>query len=161
MRPFEALRIVEIAGSVAGAYAAKIFSDYGATVIKVEPPEGDPLRSEGEPLVLPNGDVVGTTWAYLNTSKRSIRLEATDETGLARLLSGAHAVIESSSPDNLTSRVPHINNEHLVRTQICHLVVQARTRHTVRIYLPTRRLEDSSTQMANLPASLSDDQAFM
>ena len=70
MRPFEALHIVEIAGSVAGAYAAKIFADHGATVIKVEPPEGDPLRSEGEPLALPNGDVVGTTWAYLNTSQR-------------------------------------------------------------------------------------------
>ena len=118
MRPFEALRIVEIAGSVAGAYTAKMFADHGATVIKVEPPSGDPLRSEGEPLTLPNGDVVGTTWAYLNTSKRSIRLPAADHTGLARLLSGAHAVIESSSPDNLASQVPHIDNEHLVRTQI-------------------------------------------
>lgn len=118
MKQFEALRIVEIAGSPAGAYAAKMFADHGATVIKVEPPGGDPLRSDGEPWTLSNGDVVGTTWAYLNTSKQSVKVTSTDQVGLARLLSGADAVIESSSPDNLTSRVPSFGNDHLVRTRI-------------------------------------------
>lgn len=39
VRPFESLVIVELAGSVAGAYAGKLFAGFGATVVKVEPPE--------------------------------------------------------------------------------------------------------------------------
>ena len=118
MKQFEALRIVEIAGSAAGAYTAKMFADHGATVIKVEPLGGDPLRSEGEPWTLPNGDVVGTTWAYLNTSKHSIFLDLSDHAGLVSLLAGADAVIESSSPEPLISRTDIVNNERLVRTHI-------------------------------------------
>ena len=118
MKRFEALRIVEIAGSPAGAYAAKMFADHGATVIKVEPPGGDPLRSEGAEWTLPNGDAVGTTWAYLNTSKQLVTLAYSDHTGLAALLTGADAVIESSSPEPLTSRVDGAGNERLVRTVI-------------------------------------------
>ena len=118
MKPFEALRIVEIAGSAAGAYAAKVFADYGATVIKVEPPGGDPLRSEGEPWQLDSGEQVGTTWAYLNTSKRSLVLEEGDDAGLAELLTGADAAIESSSPDPLTARTDGLGDERLVRTRI-------------------------------------------
>ena len=47
MRPFSELVVVEIAGSVAGAYAGKLFSDFGAKVLKVEPPGGDPARWTG------------------------------------------------------------------------------------------------------------------
>jgi len=118
MKPFEALRIVEIAGSPAGAYAAKMFADHGATVIKVEPPGGDPLRSEGEPWTLPGGDVVGTSWAYLNTSKRSVTLDDSDHAGLAALLAGADAVIESSSPEPLVPRTDGVGGDGLVRTRI-------------------------------------------
>lgn len=35
MKPFTALRVIEVGGSLAGAYCAKIFSDHGATVIRV------------------------------------------------------------------------------------------------------------------------------
>ena len=118
MKPFEALRIVELAGSAAGAYSAKLFADHGATVIKVEPPGGDPLRSAGEPWTTEDGVEVGTTWAYLNTSKRSVVLEAGDRTGLEALLASADAVIESSSPDPLVARTDELNDESLVRTRI-------------------------------------------
>jgi len=118
MKQFEDLRIVEIAGSAAGAYTAKMFADHGATVIKVEPLGGDPLRSEGEPWTLPSGDVVGTTWAYLNTSKHSIFLDLNDHAGLVSLLAGADAVIESSSPEPLISHTDIVNNGRLVRTHI-------------------------------------------
>ena len=118
MKSFETLRIVELAGSEAGAYAARIFADYGATVIKVEPSGGDPLRSEGAPWTLPGGDAVGTTWAYLNTSKRSLVLEEGDDTGLAELLADADAVIESSSPGPLAPRTDEPGDGRLVRTRI-------------------------------------------
>ena len=118
MKSFETLRIVELAGSEAGAYAARIFADYGATVIKVEPSGGDPLRSEGAPWTLPGGDAVGTTWAYLNTSKRSLVLEEGDDTGLAELLADADAVIENSSPGPLAPRTDGPGDGRLVRTRI-------------------------------------------
>ena len=118
MKEFESLRIVEIAGSSAGAYAAKMFADHGAAVIKIEPPDGDPLRSEGEAWTLPSGDVVGTSWAYLNTSKQLVTLAESDRAGLESLLAEADAVIESSSPEPLNSRVDTSNNMRLVSTRI-------------------------------------------
>jgi len=117
MKPFTDLRIIELAGSAAGAYAGKLFADCGATVIKVEPPGGDPLRSEGEPWKT-DGFEVGTTWAYLNTSKRSLLLEDDDRAGLEALLAGADAVIESSSPGPLTLRSEGLGGDDLVRTRI-------------------------------------------
>jgi len=80
MQAFRDLRVVEIAGSVAGAYAGKLFSDFGATVLKVEPPSGDPARAMGERW---NG--MGTLFAYLNTGKRSLVLETETDAGRSRL----------------------------------------------------------------------------
>jgi crotonobetainyl-CoA:carnitine CoA-transferase CaiB-like acyl-CoA transferase len=39
------VRVVEIGALPAAAYAARLFADFGAEVIKVEPPGGDPNRS--------------------------------------------------------------------------------------------------------------------
>ncbi len=44
MGPLEGLRVVEIAGDIAGPYCTKLLVDLGAEVTKVEPPWGDPLR---------------------------------------------------------------------------------------------------------------------
>ncbi|HEY4204908.1 MAG TPA: CoA transferase, partial [Xanthobacteraceae bacterium] len=42
--PLSELRVVEIGSGDALAYCGKLFSDFGAEVIKVEPPGGDPMR---------------------------------------------------------------------------------------------------------------------
>jgi CoA:oxalate CoA-transferase len=99
-RPFNELVIVELAGSVAGCYAGKLFADLGARVLKVEPAAGDPLRVEGEPL---HGRM-GTVFAALNTGKESVALDVHTATGRAildRLLDRADLVIESASPGPL------------------------------------------------------------
>ena len=45
-RPLEGLRIIEMGSLIAGPFAAKTLGDFGAEVIKIEPPEGgDPLRT--------------------------------------------------------------------------------------------------------------------
>ena len=45
--PLEGLRVVEIAGDIAGPYCTKLLVDLGADVTKIEPPSGDPLRRWG------------------------------------------------------------------------------------------------------------------
>jgi len=77
----------------AGAYAARLFADFGAEVIKVEPPAGDPTRSF-PPLIAT--DTSGW-FAYLNYGKKSVTSEAVD---LDALLRGAHVLIDSTGGNN-------------------------------------------------------------
>ncbi|MBM3347189.1 MAG: CoA transferase, partial [Betaproteobacteria bacterium] len=42
--PLQGLMVVEMGQLIAGPFAGKFFADFGATVVKIEPPEGDPLR---------------------------------------------------------------------------------------------------------------------
>lgn len=100
MKPFSRLRILEIAGSPAGGYAGKLFADYGAEVLLLEPPGGSSIRNQGS-----NWHGVGSLWAYLNTSKRAVELDCSTEAGreeLQRLGGLADVVLESSSPDPLS-----------------------------------------------------------
>jgi crotonobetainyl-CoA:carnitine CoA-transferase CaiB-like acyl-CoA transferase len=65
--PLAGLRVLELAGGVAGPYAGRLLAMLGATVVKVEPPGGDPARTkpvDDEPLV-------GTSplYVHLNAGK--------------------------------------------------------------------------------------------
>ena len=100
VKPFNELLVVEIAGSIAGAYAGKLFSDHGARVVKIEPPGGDSMRTVG----MLAADGVSTLFHSLNTGKQSIELDITSEPGqadLRELCQVADVVIESSSPGPL------------------------------------------------------------
>ncbi len=97
-RPLEPFRIVEVNAPdapvmtrLATAMAGKIAADLGASVIKIEPACGDPLRFL--PPFLANGEATerSALFQFLNTSKRSA---ATDRADLrARLVAAADAVI--------------------------------------------------------------------
>jgi crotonobetainyl-CoA:carnitine CoA-transferase CaiB-like acyl-CoA transferase len=68
------LRIVEIGSAAATSYCARLFADFGATVQKIEPPSGDPLR-RAAPLT-PKGQ---SAWfAFLNFNKSSVALDPND-----------------------------------------------------------------------------------
>ncbi len=117
--PFTELRVIELSGSHAGAFAAKMFADYGARVVKVCPPGGDPLRSGGE--ILPQhalgGRSVGAVWAFCNTSKRIVEADA-DSPEVLRLVANADVVIESAAPDPLRPRTLDVDASQLVRVLI-------------------------------------------
>ncbi len=118
-KPFADLRVVELAGSHAGAFAAKMFADNGARVVKVVPPGGDPLLHHGELLpeyALGTGEV-GSIWAFANTSKLVLKGE-TESEEVGQLIAASDVVIESSAPDPLRSATTGIDAPALVRVLI-------------------------------------------
>ncbi|MBI4300786.1 MAG: CoA transferase, partial [Chloroflexi bacterium] len=85
----------------------KLLADFGAEVIKVEPPgTGDPARQEG-PFQhdIPNPETSGL-FLYLNTNKKSITLNLKTATGkkiLKQLVKDADVLVENFEPRVLAS----------------------------------------------------------
>jgi crotonobetainyl-CoA:carnitine CoA-transferase CaiB-like acyl-CoA transferase len=77
------VRVLDFTTGVAGPYCTKVLADAGADVVKVEPPEGDPLRRRRS----------GGLFEYLNASKRSVT------TGYGGLVTAADVVV-TGRPDD-------------------------------------------------------------
>jgi crotonobetainyl-CoA:carnitine CoA-transferase CaiB-like acyl-CoA transferase len=91
--PLRDLRVVELSDRIAGSYAAKLFVDAGAEVIKVEPPEGDPLRQ----WTASGRDLAGedsALFCFLNAGKQSW-VGALEDERIGELLESADVVIET------------------------------------------------------------------
>lgn len=102
-RPLDGVRVLEISQWVAGPAAAGIMADWGADVIKLEPPSGDPQRgvfsAVGIDKELPN-----PAFAQDNRGKRSIVLDLQSAEGRARceqLLARTDVFITNLRPDAL------------------------------------------------------------
>src|SRR3990170_8774775 len=96
------LRVLDLSDGVGGAYCTKLFADYGADVIVVEPPGGGhPLRRHGPfPDDMPHREA-GALWLYLGTNKRSLTLDIASPSGreiFRRLVEEANVVVESFPP---------------------------------------------------------------
>jgi crotonobetainyl-CoA:carnitine CoA-transferase CaiB-like acyl-CoA transferase len=75
-----------------------LLADLGATVIKVEPPEGDPTRGWGPPWVGSGDGRVAAYYLSVNRGKRSIRLDLRSDAGrevLWRLIERADVLVEN------------------------------------------------------------------
>ena len=90
---FSGLKVIDCASWIAGPAAATIMSDFGADVIKIEPPgAGDPWRSRG---ANPNA-ATDYYWQLTSRNKRSLALDLKQEAGLAvlyRLVEGADVFV--------------------------------------------------------------------
>ena len=76
MSALSALRILELATGVAGEYCGKLLGDFGAQVIKLEPPgTGSPTRASGPFAASCAPPENSGLFAYLNTNKRSVCLD--------------------------------------------------------------------------------------
>ena len=86
---FTGLKVIDCASWIAGPAAATILSDFGADVIKIEPPGvGDPWRSRGP---LPGRDV-DYYWQLTSRNKRSLAIDLKHAEGIAAL----HKLIASA-----------------------------------------------------------------
>src|SRR5579871_570011 len=79
--PVEGIRVVELGVWVAGPGAGGILADWGADVVKLEPPHGDPARTFQRML---GGDLpTNPVFELDNRSKRSVALDLTTDDGRA------------------------------------------------------------------------------
>ena len=94
--PLDGYVVVDLSSGIAGAYCTKILADGGADVIKVEAPEGDPLRrwSASRAEISPGDD--GALFSFLACSKHSVVADPeTDANFVNALLADADAVVWS------------------------------------------------------------------
>lgn len=95
--PLAGLRVIELGQLIAGPFATRTLADFGAEVIKVEPPQGgDPLRQW---RMLHNGTSVW--WQVQSRNKKSVALDLKDEASRAavrRLIDEADVLVENFKP---------------------------------------------------------------
>src|SRR5487761_2067071 len=94
--PLSGFRVLEIGSGVALDYCGKLFADFGADTIKLEPPGGDRLRRT--PPIVAGGE--SGLFAWLNTNKRSVT-ETPDN--VAALLAGADVLLDGRAPRDIAA----------------------------------------------------------
>ena len=98
--PLEGIRVIELGSLIAGPYAGALFAQFGADVIKIEPPTiGDPLRKWRKM----DGDT-SLWWYSQSRNKQSLTLNLKDPDAqevLKRLVSDADVLIENFRPGTL------------------------------------------------------------
>ncbi|NBT73875.1 MAG: CoA transferase [Betaproteobacteria bacterium] len=95
-KPLQGVRVLEFCQIAAGPFAGMLLADYGAEVVKIEPPEGDAMRQWP-----PVKEGMSENFASLNRGKRSLSLNLKDPKDLARaqaLILQADVVLENSRP---------------------------------------------------------------
>lgn len=95
------LRIIELGNLVSAPFCARLFADYGADVIKIEPPDGDLARRLGPfPGGIPHAENSGL-YFYLNTNKRGVTLDLDhhmDRSRFLDLITTADVLVENQRP---------------------------------------------------------------
>jgi crotonobetainyl-CoA:carnitine CoA-transferase CaiB-like acyl-CoA transferase len=97
------LKVIEYATYHAAPGAGLILSDWGADVVKVEPPAGDPIRNFFGTIGVESA--VNPAFEFDNGGKRSIIVDAAEEAGRAimrRLASQADVFLTNVRPGGLT-----------------------------------------------------------
>ena len=97
--PLAGLTVIDASTLFAGPFAARLLGDYGAEIIKVEAPAGDPVRGFGHAQ-----NDVPLLWKVLGRNKKSVVLdlrESAGAEGFLRLVRRADALLENFRPGTL------------------------------------------------------------
>ncbi|TNC11623.1 CoA transferase [Methylobacterium terricola] len=100
-RPLAGIRVVDLTSVVVGPACTLRLADFGAEVIKVEPPAGDVLRSLGGPS--PGGRHAGS-YLHLNRGKQALGLDLKTPAAravLERLIASSDVVVANMRPEAL------------------------------------------------------------
>jgi crotonobetainyl-CoA:carnitine CoA-transferase CaiB-like acyl-CoA transferase len=96
--PLHGLRVLDLSSMIAGPSAAQILADYGADVIKIEPPGGDLMRRS---VGAANSPDMSPLYLQLNRNKRSVVLDlkqTSARNALLRLCAGADVLLTNTRP---------------------------------------------------------------
>jgi len=95
--PLQDIRVVELGQLIAGPFCGQLLGDFGAEVIKVEPPQvGDPMREWGQGIPV--------WWSVIARNKKSVTLnlrEAEGQALLRALAAKADVLIENFRPGTM------------------------------------------------------------
>ncbi len=96
-KPLEGVRILDLSRFISGPFCTMLLADFGADVIKIEPPSGDPLRGIGI-----KGDFQeNPIHVQLNRNKRSVVIDMKTTEGLSNfmeLIKAADVLVENFRP---------------------------------------------------------------
>jgi crotonobetainyl-CoA:carnitine CoA-transferase CaiB-like acyl-CoA transferase len=98
--PLNGIRVLDLSRVLAGPFCAQMLGDFGADVIKVEPPGGDQSRASGPPYV---GDE-SAMFHGLNRNKQGLALDLSKPEGrdvILRLLANTDVLVENFKPGTL------------------------------------------------------------
>ena len=98
--PLQGVRVLELATGIAGPYAGRLLAMLGATVLKVEPPTGDPARTarvDDRPCV-----GLSPLYVHLNTAKQLVAATV-DPTILRNLVASVDIVFDDRLRDELAA----------------------------------------------------------
>ena len=93
------IRVLDLTTNYA-AYAGRLLADLGADVVRLEPPEGSPVRGLAPCQPGPAGEPLSFAHAFLDAGKRSVTLDLATAAGrelLAELAATSDAMIETPS----------------------------------------------------------------
>jgi len=98
--PLDGVRVLELGSFIAGPFAGQLLGDYGAEVIKIEPPgSGDPMRQWG---ITRNGESLW--WPAIARNKKSVAIDVREAAGrdvVRQLIDQCDVVLENFRPGRL------------------------------------------------------------
>ena len=108
-KAYAGVRVIDLSTRLSGAWAARLFGDFGADVVLVEPAEGHPLRAE-PPFLEPEDEAEAPSsllHAYANWNKRSAVAEAPAD--VEALVADADVVITTGAAPSIPASAVHLS----------------------------------------------------
>jgi crotonobetainyl-CoA:carnitine CoA-transferase CaiB-like acyl-CoA transferase len=102
MALFDGLKVIDCASYIAGPCAATVLAEFGAQVVKIEPPGGDPYRNRATTPASGHVHPSSPNFAMDGRARRSLILDLRQEAGravLRRLVAGVDVFITNAPPD--------------------------------------------------------------